>query len=322
MYKLLYLVFPVVFFAASCVLPSKHQRVVDEKNKLARENQSLFYLKEQNQKDRKELEELKQKLTMTEELLFETNSKLTASTNLYEKCQAEYDKMLIENQKLLERAFMERSNLTEELAQKQKLLADKEKTLRSLETDINNRKLAQDLLQNDLNLRQQKIDSLNNMLSVADKRLHDIRNKISSLLTGYSNDDISIEQRSDGKLYITMSQELLFQTGSDKIDSRGRAIIGQIADAIKTETGFSILVEGHTDTDGSSARNWDLSVQRAVAVVKILEAYGVMSQRITAAGRGQYMPLLPNTSAQNKAKNRRTEIILEPNLSEIMRFLQ
>lgn len=322
MYKLLYLFIPVVFLTASCVLPSKHQKVVDEKNKLARENQSLFYLREQNQKDRKELEELKQKLTMTEELLFETNSKLTASMNLYETCQSEYDAMLIENEKMLERAFIERSNLTEELAQKQKLLADKEKTLRLLETDLNNRKLAQDILQNDIDLRQQKIDSLSNMLSMADKRLKDIRQKISSVLTGYSNDDVMIEQRSDGKLYITMSQELLFQTGSDRIDSGGRAIIARIADAIKTETGFAILVEGHTDSDGSSARNWDLSVQRAVAVVKVLEAYGVMSQRIAAAGRGQYMPLLPNTSAENKAKNRRTEIILEPNLNEILRFLQ
>lgn len=322
MYKLLYLFVSVIFFAASCVLPSKHQNVVDEKNKLARENQSLFYLREQNQKDKQELEEFKLKLSMTEELLFETNSKLTASINLYEKCQSDYDKMLIENQKLLERAFIDRTNLTEELAQKQKLLAEKEKTLSSLEIDLNNRKLAQELLQNDLNMRQQKIDSLTTMVAIKDNRLKEIRHKISSVLTGYSNDDIMIEQRSDGKLYITMSQDLLFQTGSDRLDSKGRDIISQIAVAIKSESGFSILVEGHTDSDGSSARNWDLSVQRAVAVVKVLEANGVMSQRITAAGRGQFMPLLPNTSPENKARNRRTEIILEPNLIEIMRFLQ
>jgi chemotaxis protein MotB len=159
------------------------------------------------------------------------------------------------------------------------------------------------------------------LVELKDKKLADIRKKISDLLIGYSNDEILIEKRSDGKLYITMSQDLLFEKGSDKLDAKGKTIISKIAGAIKSETGFSILVEGHTDTDGSPSRNWDLSVQRAVAVVKVLEENGVMSQKITAAGRSQFMPMLPNTSEANKSKNRRTEIILEPNIIEIIQFL-
>ena len=311
----------MVLIGVSCVLPSKYQNVVDEKNKLYRENESLRYLKDQSQKDKKEIEEQKQKIATTEELLFELNTKLTASRDLYTRCQSDYDKMLSENKMMLEKAFIDRSSLNEELADKQKLLAEKEKTLKMLETDLNNKKLAQELMQSDLKLREKKIDSLNTLLELKDKKLVDIRKKISDLLIGYSNDEILIEKRSDGKLYITMSQDLLFEKGSDRLDTKGKGIIVKIAGAIKSETGFSILVEGHTDTDGSPSRNWDLSVQRAVAVVKVLEENGVMSQRITAAGRSQYMPLLPNTTEANKSKNRRTEIILEPNINEIIQFL-
>lgn len=321
MLKLYSYLFVLVFFGFSCVLPSKYQSVVDEKNKLYRENESLRYLKDQSQKDKKEIEEQKQKIATTEELLFELNTKLTASKDLYSKCQSDYDKMLAENKKMLEKAFIDRSSLNEELADKQKLLAEKEKTLKKLETDLNNKKLAQELLQSDLKIREKKIDSLNTLIELKDKKLADIRKKISDLLVGYSNDEILIEKRSDGKLYITMSQDLLFEKGSDRLDAKGKAIIIKIAGAIKSETGFSILVEGHTDTDGSPSRNWDLSVQRAVAVVKVLEENGVMSQKITAAGRSQFMPLLPNTSEANKSKNRRTEIILEPNINEIIQFL-
>ncbi|MGE5354998.1 MAG: OmpA family protein [Deltaproteobacteria bacterium] len=305
----------------SCVLPSKYQDMVDQRNKLGRENESLLYLKDQSQKDKKYIEEQKQKIKTMEELLFELNTKLSASKDLYSKCQSDYDKMLTENKKMLEKAFSDRSNLNAELADKEKLLAEKEKTLKKLESDLNNKKLAQELLQNDLKLREKKIDSLSSLVELKDKKIADIRKKISDLLIGYSNDEILIEKRSDGKLYITMSQDLLFQKGSDKLDTKGRTIITKIAGAIKSETGFSILVEGHTDTDGSPSRNWDLSVQRAVAVVRVLEENGVMSQKITAAGRSQFMPLLPNTSEANKSKNRRTEIILEPNINEIIQFL-
>lgn len=318
--RFLYFIALISFFS-SCILPSKYQKVLDEKNQLYRENESLFYLKEQSAKDKKEIDDLKMKNQNSEEIMFDLNTKLTASKDLYKKCQNDYDKMLTENKKMLEKAFVDRSTLNEELAAKEKLLVEKERTLRKMEIDLNNKKLSQELLESDIKLREKKIDSLSALIVSKDKKIADIRKKISDLFIGYSNDDILIEKRSDGKLYITMSQDLLFEKGSDKLDVKGRAIIEKIAGALKSETGFNIIVEGHTDSDGSPSRNWDLSVQRAVTVVKVLEEKGVMSQKITAAGKSQFMPLLPNTSEANKSKNRRTEIIIEPYFNDIYQML-
>lgn len=311
-----------VLILSSCVLPSKYQNVIDEKNRLIRENASLQYLKEQSKRNKNEIVELKEKNEQTEEVLYEVNSKLTATKERYNKCQEEYDKMLLENKKLLERAFSEKTNMSSELAEKQKLLAEKERVLRKLESDLNNQKLSQELLKTNLQSRQRHIDSLRTLIEIKDNKLAAIKNKIKGFLVGYSNDDILVEKRDDGRLYISLSQNLLFATGSDKLDSKGKTAIMKVAKALKSESDIKIVVEGHTDTDGSSNLNWALSTRRALAVVSVLESYGVMSQRITAAGRGQYHPLLPNTSPSNKAKNRRTEIILEPNVNEIINFLK
>ena len=169
---------------------------------------------------------------------------------------------------------------------------------------------------------QKNIDSLRTLIEMKDNKLAAIKKKIKGLLVGYSNDDIMVEKRNDGRLYISMSQNLLFASGSDKLDSKGKAAITKVAKALKSETDIKIVVEGHTDTDGSALRNWILSTERSLAVVTVLEANGVMSQRITAAGRGQYQPLVPNDNRTNKAKNRRTEIILEPNVNDIINFLK
>ena len=322
MIRAIYLLLILSLLGSGCVLPSKYEDIVEQKNRLLRENESLQYLKDQNKKDKDEIETLKDKIAETESVMFEINTKLTNTKKMYDDCQEKFDKMLLENKKMLEKAFSDKSDMSEELANKEKLLADKEKYLKRLEADLNNQKLAQELLKNDLEIRKNKIDSLTSLINAKDDKLKMLKTRITDLLSGYNNDEIVVEKRSDGKLYISMSQELLFKKGSDKLDSKGINAISQVAAAIKSESGFNILVEGHTDSDGSPSLNWDLSVSRAVAVVKVLEQNGVMPQKITAAGRGQYMPVLPNTDEANKSKNRRTEIILEPNINQILDLLK
>ncbi len=318
----LYFLLVILMFLGSCVLPSKYQKVEEEKYSLMRENNSLKYLKEQNKKDKAEIKLLKDKIDKTEQLMYELNTKLTASKEMYNKCQHDYDKMLMENNKLLERAFSEQSNLSEELAQKQKLLAEKERSLRKLESDLNNQKLKQQLLNSDLESREHKIDSLRTLIQMKDDKLTAIKKKIKNVLSGYSNDDIMVEKRKDGRLYISLSQNLLFAKGSNKLDSKGKSALINVAKALKTEPSIHIIVEGHTDTDGSPKLNWELSTKRALAVTDVLIKNGLMPQQITAAGRGQYQPLVPNDTEANKSKNRRTEIILEPNVNDIVNFLK
>jgi len=306
----------------SCVLPSKYQKAIEERNRLNRENASLQYLKNQNNKDKKEIKDLKEQIAQTEELMYEVNSKLTATKNRYNKCQKEYDNLLLNNKKLLNSAFADKTNMSSEIAEQQKLLADKERKLQKIESDLKNQQLKQQLLTKNIEKREHNIDSLRTLLEMKDNKLSAIKNKIKGILVGYSNDEVKVEKRKDGRLYISLSQNLLFAKGSDKLDWLGKAALIKVAEALKSENDIKITVEGHTDTDGTPDGNWALSTKRALAVVKVLQNSGVMPQKITAAGRGQYVPVAINDNEVNKAKNRRTEIILEPNISEIIDFIK
>lgn len=311
-----------ILLMASCVLPSKHKKVVEDKERLLRENSSLLYLKEKNAKNVLEIKEMGEKLEKTESLLYEVNSKYNTSKEMHKKCQQDYNEMLLKNKKLLEKAFEDKSNLSSELVAKQNEIADKESRLQKIAKDLENQRLNQQLLKDNLDKKQKNIDSLKVLINDKEKKLIDLKVKIKSLLVGYSNDEITIEQREDGRLHISMSQNLLFEKGSDMLDAKGKRAIKHVAEVLKTEPEIMIMVEGHTDSDGESKRNWMLSTRRALAVVDVLQQNDVIPERIIAAGRGQYKPIVPNDNLENKAKNRRTEIILEPNLNDIMDFLK
>jgi len=114
---------------------------------------------------------------------------------------------------------------------------------------------------------------------------------------------------------------LIFPSGSTNINAEGRSAVRQLAEALKNNPDIDILVEGHTDSQGSALMNWKLSVDRAVAVTDILTDYGLNPERITAAGRGEYMPVASNQTAEGRARNRRTEIVISPKLDEIYDLL-
>jgi chemotaxis protein MotB len=125
-----------------------------------------------------------------------------------------------------------------------------------------------------------------------------------------------------------MENSLLFASGSYSVSTRGQEALRNIAGVLAANPDINVLVEGHTDNDpfngsGVIKDNWDLSVMRATSVVKIMtDAAKLNKERITAAGKGEFSPLAPNNSAENKAKNRRTEIILTPDLSELAELLE
>jgi chemotaxis protein MotB len=132
----------------------------------------------------------------------------------------------------------------------------------------------------------------------------------------------------NGKVYVSLAEQLLFGSGSIEVDAKGVTALQQLAKAIKDQKDINIMVEGHTDNVPISKKsqymqdNWDLSVMRATSITKILTKSGVSPQQVTASGRGEFMPLASNDSHQNKQKNRRTEIIITPNLDELFRILE
>ena len=131
----------------------------------------------------------------------------------------------------------------------------------------------------------------------------------------------------DGKVYVAMSDKLLFQSGSARLDKRGEEALGKLAEVLNKQTDIDVFIEGHTDNKPINTvqfkDNWDLSVIRATSVVRILiKNYGVNPLQIQPSGRGEYMPVDDNETAEGRSKNRRTEIIMAPKLDKLFQMLQ
>jgi chemotaxis protein MotB len=155
------------------------------------------------------------------------------------------------------------------------------------------------------------------------KRLNNILRKA---LLSFKSDELSVEIK-NGKVYVSLSDKLLFKSGSAAIESKGIEAIKVLADVLNKNTDIDILVEGHTDSNPIKtalyADNWDLSVARAISIVRILtDEYRITPTRLTASGKGEFSPRATNATPEGRASNRRTEIILSPKLDEIMKLLK
>ncbi|WP_034257775.1 OmpA/MotB family protein [Altibacter lentus] len=135
--------------------------------------------------------------------------------------------------------------------------------------------------------------------------------------------EISVEK---GVVYISIADKLLFKSGSYEISARANEILAKVATVIKGKPNFEAMVEGHTDDvpykNGLLLDNWDLSVKRATAVVRALQSQGIDPGRLVAAGRGEYVPLVPNDTAENRATNRRTRILVLPKIDQFYEMIE
>jgi len=153
-------------------------------------------------------------------------------------------------------------------------------------------------------------------------RLNDI---LRNALLGFNSEELSVEIK-NGKVYVSMSDKLLFKSGSVAVESKGVEALQVLADVLNKNADIDILVEGHTDSIPIKTAlfkdNWDLSVVRATSIVRLLsQDYKVSSTRVTASGKGEFFPKATNSTPEGRAKNRRTEIILSPKMDELMNLL-
>jgi len=183
-----------------------------------------------------------------------------------------------------------------------------------------------ELLETDLAARERKLNEIESQLQEQEKNMQAIRKSIEDALFGFKDAGLSVELR-NGKVYVSLSNKLMFSSGSSQLDSRGKSALKELARVLNEQKDLSILVEGHTDNVpvtnlGAIKDNWDLSVLRSTEVVRYLtEKEKVEVTRITASGKGEYQPVTDNISPEDKARNRRTEIILTPKLSELYHLL-
>jgi chemotaxis protein MotB len=161
------------------------------------------------------------------------------------------------------------------------------------------------------------------LLSAQKEASHALQQKVQQALLGFRDKGLTVTEK-DGKVYVSMEAKLLFASGSTTVDPNGKKALVDLAKAIENEVDMEIIVEGHTDTDKISSAsiprdNWELSVLRATEVIKIMTAASnVKPAVLTAAGRSEYHPV----SSADKAKNRRIEIILQPDLSELYKIIE
>ena len=168
----------------------------------------------------------------------------------------------------------------------------------------------------DLTTSMQRKDSLNLVLVMNLKRS----------LDDFDDEDINIEVKK-GVVYVSISDRMLFKSGSYKISNRAEEVIGKIAKIINDHDELDILVEGHTDNVPIATDciddNWDLSVKRATSIVRLMQTkFGVKPERMTAGGRSEYIPKATNETTEGRALNRRTEIVILPKLDQFFELLE
>ncbi|AFM05578.1 flagellar motor protein [Bernardetia litoralis DSM 6794] len=209
-------------------------------------------------------------------------------------------------QKMAKKTFDKNNLLTKELEQKEEELTKKESEILGKEKNIS-------ILKNKQYQRQRQSSELQKSIKTA----------FSSL----NKESFSVKEKS-GRLYISLSNKLLFETASIDINSEGKKALQKLASLLKNNaSGLDIWVEGHTDNMPVTGAelpfkdNWQLSALRASVVTKILVENGVLPQNIVAAGHGEYLPISSNATPEGKSKNRRIEIVLLPKLDEIFELI-
>ncbi len=310
------LVLPLLAAVAilSACVPARKYEELNSRFKAMQENESSALAKAQQAeaalKDQQvTLDDLRRRQDMLE------RDTLTLGTSL-RRMTHQYDKINSLNNELLEKynALLSGGNI-----ENRKLLTD----LEANRLKLQNKEDSLNVLSSSLQDREAKLATLQAELDKKDQAMKALKDRVSQALTGFEGKGLTVTQR-DGQIYVSLENKLLFPSGSTTVDAKGREALSNLAKAIENEKDLNIMVEGHTDTDkvlpGAPYKdNWDLSVLRATSVVRILqESSKVDPKRITAAGKGEYEPADPN----DKAKNRRIEIVLAPDLKGLYELVK
>ncbi len=301
-----------VLMLTSCVSSKVYKDLESRHADLKRDNRELKSELDRLKGVDEELAELKAE---HESLIAERDklkNDLASLQSNYENLKNSYDAL----EKNSSAAIAENSRQNRELLAQ---LEEKEKTLAAEQARL-------EKLQKDLAARSQRIDELEGLIAAKDAKMNALKDAISKALTDFEGKGLTVEQR-DGKVYVSMENKLLFNSGSWAVNADGRQAVNQLGSVLAQNPDISVLIEGHTDNvpyggNGPLKDNWDLSTKRATAIVQILrENSNIDPQNLTAAGRGEYAPVATNDTAEGKAKNRRIEVILTPKLDEVTKLL-
>ena len=326
---ILYLILAGTLF--SCV-PAKKYEELKAKQKSCREEvvnlKSLNQTLEEINNEHKALAESQQKQ------ILQFQNEIESKRIDYEKMDRNYEN-LKESYRLLSEKNNSQSSknktatqkLMKQLQQTQIDLQSQEDALRTLETSLLKKEATLKSLSADLEAREKRVNELETIINKKDELLASIKKKLKKALLGFENNGLTIKQK-NGKVYVSLDESLLFASGSYKVGSKGTEVLKKLAKALEGSSDIDVVVEGHTDnvpikSKGDIEDNWDLSVKRATAVVRIITKNSTVNpKKLTAAGRGEYLPLDLSNTVEGRKKNRRIEVILTPKLDELFEMLE
>ena len=303
----------VVLSASSCVTKKKYDELLSENVQMQNDIQDLeTRLKAaSNQIERinTDLDDMQNQRDVTKGDLDETSQKLAALQSEHDNLQTVYDNLLKNSGKL------------------NRDLAEQQSRLLTMQSDLETAQKKNAELASNLAEREQKVEELEKVLADTEAAVNSLKESVTNALLNFDDNDLSVEIK-NGKVYISLAEQLLFRSGSVQVDPKGKEALRQVANALRDEDDINITVEGHTDNVPVSRSstymndNWDLSVMRATVIVKILVDSGVNPTQITASGKGEFSPVESNDSEEGRSKNRRTEIIITPDLNELFQILE
>ena len=330
MQKILLSISVVLLVLSSCVTPKIHNALHAEYDKkkaeIENKDKQIISLKEKVEELEGKIINIKKQLEGIRNDSIQNGKALSNLQNSYDELSSAYDLLASKNSRNMAEKAKETKALLKQLQETQNSLLTKEDALNNLSNSLAEKQLALEKAQEELEARSARVAELESIINNKDSMVTALKQRISKALIGLEGEGLTVVQK-NGKVYISLEEDLLFASGKYQVGTAGISALNKLSTALADQKDLEILVEGHTDSipisKGTVKDNWDLSVLRSTAVVKVLmNNPNLDPTQLTAAGRGEYIPFKSNTTSEGRAANRRIEIILAPNLDDLFDLLK
>ncbi len=321
----------LAFTIIACV-PPRQFRDIQRENKDCQEERDLLKgvnerLSVENNELKSKIEVINDNITKLLEDSIKKKSELAELSGEYKQLKQRYQDLSNSQETITKGSETEIKKLLEQLQTTQEDLYSKEDELNRISRALDDKKANLEHLKTELEQRNARLIELENILAKKDSAVNALKYIVSEALLGFENQGLTVSQK-NGKVYVSLEEKLLFKSGSTEVDAKGINALKELVKVLEQNPDIKIMIEGHTDDvpviPGSAFQdNWDLSVQRATAIVRILlDGSSINPKRLTASGKGEFMPVDSRKTTEARQKNRRTEIILTPKLDELFKILE
>lgn len=321
----------VVVSSVSCVSGRKYSGLQETSKQFMNERDAFktdnIQLEMQNRELEARIASIENEIGTVRQDIINAQSDRDKAVSDYNNISQKYSELQSAQEALIRGNVKETQKLLTELQAAQANLQEKENLLRQLEQNLDTKMASLDELNFELERRKTRMAELEKILDGQKQIVQDLKSKVSEALLGFENNGLTVTMK-NGKVYVSLDEKLLFKSASWDIDANGRNALRRLAGVLERNPDIQITIEGHTDNvpynpgSGQLKDNWDLSVKRATTVVRVLlEGSKIDPKRLTASGRSEYLPVDNRNTQDARQKNRRTEIVLTPDLTELYQLI-